>query len=101
MFKSFIISINHHKKIIYKTSALLCLTTSIGYLWNSNIVSKPIYASEGDLEFKKLKCKKLIKRFKVSLIELILNFMLTISNEGGIWCTRDCHWCVSKWQNYL
>lgn len=64
MFKSFIISINHHKKLIYKTSALLCLTTSIGYLWNSNIVSKPIYASESDLKFKKLKCKKLIKRFK-------------------------------------
>ena len=66
MFKSFINSVKKHKIKIYKTSALLCLTTSFGYLWNSKLVSKPIYALENDLEFKKLKCKKLIQRFKVS-----------------------------------
>ena len=52
---------------IFTSTTVVCFATAVVYLWN-DISKSHIFALENDLEEKKLKCKKLVKRFKVSLV---------------------------------
>jgi hypothetical protein len=71
-----LISNPNNKKLVYKTTSFLCLSTSLIYIWKSNsdnnlkealLKNTTIYAFENKLEKKKLECKKLVKRFKVNI----------------------------------
>ena len=65
MFKTFKIFIKQHREKYFKASAFIGLTASIAYYWSVNVDERTIYALENDFESKKIKCKNLVKRYKV------------------------------------